>query len=122
MTAWVTLSSIELVGVSVPTHGSPSKYLPMIFSAVRGGRARQVGVGLGPPKPLQRAEFEEMKSRSTKRASALASRTESAGSEPIRIVDWTCRIRGGQSMRITFVAPAARRRRAALSAQYSRFA
>ena len=25
MTAWVTLSSIELVGVSMPTQGSPSK-------------------------------------------------------------------------------------------------
>jgi sugar diacid utilization regulator len=35
MTAWVTLSSIELAGASMPTQGSPSKYFHVHPNTVR---------------------------------------------------------------------------------------
>jgi hypothetical protein len=40
MTAWMTLSSIELVGASVPTQGSPPKYLAVPVPGL------QVGLGV----------------------------------------------------------------------------
>ena len=58
-----------------------------------------VSVGFGPPSELGRAELSAMNRRFTKRDSQLASSTELAGFEPIRIVDCTCRMSGGQLSR-----------------------
>jgi hypothetical protein len=89
-------------------------------SAVRVATAWVVSVGFGPPSALASAELSPTNSRSTQRASAYSSSTESSALTPMRIVECTWSGTGGKSIRSTVLAPAARRISAARLARNSR--
>src|SRR5215510_9721948 len=98
-TAAVTARSIDETGASRSTHGSPSKYVRKILSAVRVANAWVVSVGFGPPSALASAELSATNRRLTQRASPFASSTESSALALIRIVEWLWITKGGLWMR-----------------------
>jgi hypothetical protein len=70
-----------------------------MFSHVRVVSAWSVSVGFGPPSALASAALSHTNSRSTQRASPVASSTEVAGSSPIRSDEWMCSGSGAKSIR-----------------------